>query len=158
MRGLFPSTSRIPRFPYNLDVQHEFKGNNLVTLAYVGNVGRHIDMPQNLNQVPVGVGMQTVPALAGNNQYCNASGVCDVQNVLMHNILPNTYFVPYQGYSGIQGNEPEANSSYNALQANWRHTAGHGLTVDVSYTYWPALDDNSGGGTPGVDDNYDLER
>ncbi|MGO8787253.1 MAG: TonB-dependent receptor [Terriglobia bacterium] len=143
---------------YNLDVQHEFKGNNLVTLAYVGNVGRHIDMPQNLNQVPVGVGMQTVPALAGNNQYCNASGVCDVQNVLMHNILPNTYFVPYQGYSGIQGNEPEANSSYNALQANWRHTAGHGLTVDVSYTYSHALDDNSGGGTTGVDDNYDLER
>jgi len=143
---------------FNFDIQHEFRGNYLATLAYVGTQGRHIDSAQNLNQVPVGVGMMNVPALAGNNQYCDASGNCNVQNVLMNNLLPADFFRPYQGFSSISGNEPEATSGYNALQVNVRHTAGHGLTLDASYTYSHNIDDNSGGGATGVDDNYDLNR
>lgn len=139
---------------YNLNVEHQFKGNNLVTVAYVGNIGRHLTLAQNFNQVPVGVGMQTVPALAGNNQYCSASGVCDVQNILMHNILPADFFRPYQGYGSIMGLEPQANSNYNALQATFRHNAGHGLTLLASYTYSHSLTNLSNG----VDQNYDLAR
>ena len=40
---------------YNLNVQHEFKGNNFLTVGYVGNQGRHLDTNQNLNQIPIPV-------------------------------------------------------------------------------------------------------
>jgi len=152
---------------FNLDVQHEFQGNNFLTVAYVGNLGRHLDRGRNVDQIPIPVvPNMTVPALANvtdsNGNLLCPSGVCNVQNILIHNQLPVAYFVPYQGANSINQKEFTAVSSYNALQLNFRHTTGYGLTVQAAYTYSHLLDDSTayyaqGGGTT-VDANYDLIR
>ncbi len=138
---------------FSLGVQHEFAGNNFLSLSYVGSLGRHLARNRNMNQVPTGAGMQNVPVLAGTSG-CDASGNCDVQNILINNIDPSIYFVPYQGYSSMNVREWEAVSSYNALQANYRHSVGHGMTVQAAYTWSHTIDNLS---TNGIND-YDLAR
>ena len=144
---------------YNLNVQHEFRGSNIVSVAYVGTQGRHLDTNRNLNQlsIPV-VKYMTVPALAGTTG-CDASGVCDVQQVLIHNSAPVDYFRYYQGFGNIRQKQFTAVSSYNALQANIRHTTSHGLTLQAAYT-WAHMIDNSTSTYQfsGVDENYDMNR
>jgi hypothetical protein len=62
--------------------------------------------------------------------------------------------VPYRGYTGITLREWAGNSSYNSLQANYRHTVGHGLTLQAAYTWSHNIDDS---GQTGIND-YDMER
>ena len=69
---------------FSLGVQHEFAGNNFLSLSYVGSLGRHLARNRNMNQVPTGAGMQNVPVLAGTSG-CDTSGNCDVQNILINN-------------------------------------------------------------------------
>jgi hypothetical protein len=139
---------------FSLGIQHDFGGNNVLTVSYVGNVGRHLANQQNINQVPKGMTTSLVPALAGVVPGCNAAGVCDVQQVLMNDQAPSIFFVPYQGYGTIGLKEDAADSNYNALQVEYSHPFGHGLTMQVAYTWSHALDDSTSTYfTTGVDDS-----
>ena len=128
---------------FSFGVQHEFSGNNLLGVSYVGMLGRHLSRSRALDQVPIGVGVMKAPELAG-NPGCDAAGNCDVQDVLIHLRVPsNVYFLPFQGYNDIAMKENTAVSSYNALQVGFRHPFGQGLTFQASYTWSHAIDDIS---------------
>lgn len=150
--GALGSTSYIP-IPYaeawgsvqqyNLNFQHEFSGNNLLTVSYVGTLGRHLARNRNINQIPIGVGMVNVPSLA-NTQGCDAQGNCDVQTILMNQIQTNTsFFAPFRTYGTMGQKENTAVSDYNGLQANFRHAFGHGLTFQAAYTWSHNIDDST---------------
>ena len=161
---------------YSFSIQHEFTGNDLVTLAYVGNQGRHLATARNLNQLPMNVTTLSAPELAGltgssaanptygvpgdqGQQLCDSAGNCDVQTALIYNEVVNLFFVPYRGYLGISQKENAAFSNYNSLQINWRHTTSHGLTAQVAYTWSHTMDDSTTTYfSTGVDDNFDLRR
>jgi hypothetical protein len=128
---------------FSLGIQHEFPGNNLLGVSYVGALGRHLGRSRALDQVPIGVGIMNVPALAGMVPGCDAAGNCNVQEVLIHNEKPNTFFLPYRGYTDIWMKENTAVSSYNALQASFRHPFGRGLSFQASYTWSHVIDDAS---------------
>jgi hypothetical protein len=101
-----------------------------------------------------------VPALAGAKQYCDSSGNCDVQNVLINNLAAPIYFAPYRGYTSIDEREYTSVSNYNSLQVNFRHRVGHGLSLQGAYTWSHAIDDGNTSGpgnSLGVND-YDLSR
>jgi hypothetical protein len=146
---------------YNLNVQHEFRGNNILTVAYVGSAGRHLDSNRNLNQLTIPVPpTMTVPALSsGNGGPCDVNGVCNVQQLMINNVVPADYFRPYQGFSNIRQKQFSAVSSYNALQGNFRHAMGHGLTLQAAYT-WSHMIDNSTSAYQfsSIDENYDMNR
>jgi hypothetical protein len=144
---------------YNVDVQHEFRGSNILSVAYVGTAGRHLDSNRNMNQVTLPVPQtMTVPALAG-TQDCDSNGVCNVQDILIHAYEPADYFRYFQGFSNIRQKQFSAVSSYNALQGNFRHTTGHGLTFQAAYT-WSHMIDNSTSTYQfsSIDENYDMNR
>jgi hypothetical protein len=127
-----------------------------------------------LNQIPVGITTENVPALAGfagtdflnksnTTPMCDASGNCDVQRILINTQQPGIFFVPYRGYGTIDNKQNTAVSSYNALQADFRHTTGYGLTFQAAYTWSHLIDDSTstyfqGGNPGGVDANYNLSR
>jgi len=145
---------------FSFGVQHEFVGNNLVSLSYVGSLGRHLGRSHNLNQVPINPGTVNAPALAGSSPYCDALGNCDVQNELINNLAANIYFVPYRGYTSIDEREYSSVSNYNSLQADYRHKVGHGLSFQGVFTWSHAIDDGNTtgpGNSQGVND-YDLKR
>lgn len=160
--GIVPPSSMnivtsYPKFPsvqqFSLGVEHQFAGNNFLSVSYVGSLGRHIIRQRNINQVPVGATTQNVPVLAG-APGCDAAGTCDVQQVLINNLEPSIYFVPYRGYTGINLRDWSGDHSYNSMQVNYRHKVGMGLTFQAAYT-WSHNIDNVG--NPGVND-YDLGR
>jgi hypothetical protein len=142
---------------YNMGIEHEFAGNNLLGVSYVGSLGRHLARSRNFNEIPDGVGVENVPALAGQTG-CDVQGNCSVQQILIQNLQPNIFFLPYQGYSTITMSENTAVSNYNSLQVSFRHTFGHGLTFQSAYTWSHSIDDaTSYAYESGVDDS-DLSR
>jgi hypothetical protein len=139
---------------FSLGMEHQFSHNNLVSVSYVGSLGRHLPRQRNLNQVPDGVGIENAPALAGTTG-CDASGNCDVQNILINNLEPTIFFAPYRGYATMNMLEPTAISNYDAVQGSLRHMVGHGLTLQLMYTYGHTLDDTSGyAQSYGTDDQH----
>ena len=146
---------------YSLGIQHEFPGNSILSVSYVGTLGRHLQRRRNIDQVPIGVGMENVAALAGTNG-CDASGNCDVQRILINSIEPTIFFAPYRGYTSIGQMESTAISNYNSLQVDFRHSVGHGLTFQGIYTWAHTIDDVLGGGGTGQYSNgvndYDQRR
>jgi hypothetical protein len=176
-----PSMSAIPFYQkppssqqFNLDVQRQFGANDILTVSYVGNLGRHLATSRNLNQIPVGVTTVNAPALAGfvgvdsvnpsnTTPMCDPSGNCNVQRILENTQQPSEFFNPYLGYTAITNKQNTAVSNYNALQLNFRHTTGHGLTLQAAYTWSHMLDDStstyeSGFAGESADANYDLSR
>jgi hypothetical protein len=158
--GAFPDRAAIPMImQYNLTAQHEFSGNNFLSVGWVGTLGRHLGQTRALNQIPDGAGTENVPVLAG-TPGCDASGNCNVQNVLINQYSPAIYFAPYQGFANINFIQYSAISDYNSLQVNYRHIVGHGLSFQLAYTYSHAIDTGSqynanftGASGAGVDDS-----
>ncbi len=141
---------------YSLGIQHEFPGHTVLSVSYVGSLGRHLQNNLNINAVPVGETTQNVPAFVGmSTPYtgCDTNGNCDVQTALI-NQAPSVFFAPYRGYTGIIMRAPNGNSNYNSLQADLRHNIGRGLTFEAAYTWAHTLDNIV---TNGVDD-ADLGR
>jgi hypothetical protein len=144
---------------FSLGIQHEFPGNNIMSVSYVGSLGRHLATARNLNQVPLGGGTVNIPSLA-NTVGCDAQGNCDIEDSL---IGPggnsSVFFVPYRGYGWMTGKQNSAVSNYSSLQVSWRHDVGHGLTFQAAYTWAHAIDDSTSTYfATGVDDNTDLSR
>jgi hypothetical protein len=134
---LYQKWPAVQQFSFGL--QHEFPGGNLATINYAGTLGRHLGNSFHINQVPNGVTTLNVPALAGSTG-CDAAGNCNVQAILINDILPASFFVPYTGYSSITKRENNGVSEYNALQANLQHRVGHGLTFQAAYTWSHNID------------------
>lgn len=143
---------------WNFGIQHEFPGNNVLAVSYVANEGHHLQQNVNIDQVPIGVTTENVPALAG-TPGCSAKGNCNVQYILENTLEPSIFFVPYRGYSQIEQRQMTGNSNYNSLQAKFRHTLGHGLVFQAAYTWSHELDNMFQGGscncnsTNGVNDD-----
>ncbi len=137
---------------YNLTVQHEFPSDTVLSIGWVGTLGRHLSRTSNLTRIPDGVGTMNVPALAGTTG-CDVSGNCDVQSILMNQIQPNIFFFPYRAYSQIDYYEYAASSHYNSLQADLRHRFGHGVSFEAAYTYAHGIDNESGNGYLYVDES-----
>ncbi|MGC9994698.1 MAG: carboxypeptidase-like regulatory domain-containing protein [Terriglobia bacterium] len=147
---------------YSLTLEHEFPGNSLLSVAYVGALGRHLARNFPLNEIfPSTVAngaTMNVPVLAGltgtkapayggpgdsGQQLCDSSGNCNVQTTLIYGEKPSTLFVPYLGYGGMGMKENTAVSTYNALQGSFRHSFSHGLTLQAAYTWSHAIDNSS---------------
>jgi hypothetical protein len=164
---------------FSLTVEHEFPGNNLLSVAYVGALGRHLARSQNINEINPAVvangGELNAPALVGltgtvapslgapgdlNQKLCDGSGNCDVQTVMINEEKPSVFFRPYRGYTDMDEKQNTAVSSYNALQATFRHTFTHGLTLQAAYTWSHAIDDSTSTylETSGSIDDYNLSR
>jgi hypothetical protein len=155
----FPAKGIRPRIQhFNITLEHEFPGNNILSVAYVGSRSSHLDRDADINQVPLNAGMKNAPALAG-TQGCDALGNCDVQDILINARRSSAFFVPFRGYTVMQWVTNTATASYNSLQVNYRHTVGHGLTFQAAYTWSHAIDDSSDGAyLTGVDDWNNLSR
>ena len=144
---------------FSLGTQHEFPGNNILSVSYVGSLGRHLATAININQVPLGGGTANVPSLAG-SVGCDDNGSCDIESTLIGPGGNSTvFFVPYRGYGWMTGKQNTAVSNYNALQISMRHDVGHGLTFQAAYTWAHAIDNSTSTYfATGIDDNTDLSR
>jgi hypothetical protein len=157
---------------FSFGMQHQFGQNDIFEVRYVGVLGRKLARGIQIDQVPDGITtMQepTVTGLAGQSwtdgstlgldPSCSAAGVCNVQPILINQKVSTAYFVPFRGYNSIVMKQNTGNSSYNALQVNYRHAFGHGLTFQTAYTWSHALDNSTSTYLQNFQiDNTDMER
>ena len=148
-------------YQYSLQLQKDWR-SNIITVGYVGNLGRHIadyegpnaavdsllNNPANnfgvlytsLNQctAPPGPGQPT-----GSPTPCSSYATSPVNGVTS---------------PGIQEIDSRSNSDYNAMQATFLRRAAMGLTTSINYTWAHQLSDgylmNEGGGQNAVCTRY----
>ncbi|HLH04878.1 MAG TPA: carboxypeptidase regulatory-like domain-containing protein [Bryobacteraceae bacterium] len=169
------------RWPYNqqwhFDIQHDLAANTVGTIAYVGAKGTHLTLQRDINQLypvspadnPFYPGQPLTTAIC--NTVTNAwtpqvSGVVNGRTLtgqaaqdlsVACGSSPADPYRKYQGYSSITLIEPQANSSYNALQISARRTAAH-LQLTLAYTWSHSIDDSSDRYDGNFVDSYNLRR
>jgi len=123
---------------YSLQFQKEV-GANLISLGYVGNLGRHLPVVPNINQATYATYNYSGPGCVSNGTPTYYSS-CFTQGP-----------IPYPAYSGdqIYVLESAANSNYNALQASFLHRFSAGLNANVNYTWSHILNNGSPEGEGG---------
>jgi hypothetical protein len=119
---------------WNVTTEYQFKGNNVLTVGYVGQHGTHlmVAMPYFQNQIVNGA-VVTGPYLSGNPtlraEIGQISGTCSC-----------------------------AKQKYNSLQATLRKRFGMGLEYQVAFTYSRGMSDSIGyygqGGQAGSQSAY----
>lgn len=106
---------------FNLDVQRQIGGRDVLDVSYNGTLGRKGWNERNINLPPYKTGW-----VAGSGSVSNFDAA-----------RPNN--------SGRWGDiyvmRPELNSSYNALIVQWRHTFSNGLLFNSNYTWGKTLSD-----------------
>jgi len=123
-------------YQYSAGIQQQLGPSTVLSVAYVGDVGRHeseateIDMPP-LNLLPT---------------FFSSNG---------HNTSTENLYRPYPGYNSIKVDQNDANSRYNSLQVSLR-SQFHELSVQAAYTYSHAYDSslNATNGGDGGDLDY----
>jgi hypothetical protein len=105
-------------YNYSAGVQKDVGFGTVVDIAYVAALGRQLTQTEALNTLPYGTRFlpQSIDPTRGTSP------------------LPDTFLVPYLGYSGIS--IPRTSSSnYHSLQAQANRRFSKGLQFGVSYTW-----------------------
>jgi hypothetical protein len=118
---------------YNFTVERQLGTSTTVMVAYVGNVGRHLEGDYELNPAGTAAGLNPVAVAAG----CNAAnlGTCAPQTFRYNPLTTGLGAINHQG--------TEFNSRYNSLQVSVNKRLSHGLSFLVAYTWSRFFDQNS---------------
>jgi outer membrane receptor protein involved in Fe transport len=145
---------------WQLDIQREIRGNNVMDVAYVGAMGVHIygqrdGNPPDPNLVAQLVAYCSVPNIYG----CTAFPTPTQPNPTVSGILLYEGFqdglLPFNAVNNNALVQPdyqinEYNSIYHGLQTKFTHRMSHGLQFQAAYTWSHALDDSVDPLTPAV--------
>jgi hypothetical protein len=104
-------------------VQRSLGFSTVLDVAYVGNLGRHLEMSQNLNALPYG------------ERFLSTS-----LDPTTGKPLADSFLRPYVGYGTITYREYNGTSSYNALQVQANRRFSHSLELKANWTWSKAMD------------------
>lgn len=108
---------------FNFTIEREIVRNLAARASYVGNLGRRLSYPLDINYA------RYVPG---------ASTVANIQQRR-----------PYADYGSVLNAYSDSNSSYHALQFSIERRAGANLSFDANYTWSKSIDEASADPTPG---------
>jgi len=142
-----PTLSTPYSMNFQLNIQREFSGNVVLSVGYVGALGRHLYRAYEQDFIT-----------AAGQAACKADATCggtangrNFQGVIFpsHTVLGSDAF----GSWGTQ--YTDGTSNYNAMQVNLTKGMSHGLQLITSYTWSHCIDngsgfENSGFGTRGT--------
>ena len=134
---------------YNLDFQYEFKHGWVADVGYVGSHGiRLYDWSRDVNvaQLVAGApnnptaasGFQNLEMIASSLPYNDPANPTPITTNTIGTTTANlNERVANLGFSpaGVATTDDLGDSTYNSLQAQLRHQFGHGLTLNVAYTW-----------------------
>jgi len=130
----------------NLDIQHDFGGNLLLDIGYLGTFGHHLPSPsaESINQIsPANQAL----ILANPAAYTSASS----RQVLR----------PFPQFSNVQNLYPDIGQSrYNGANVGLQKRYSHGFQYQVNYTYSKFIDNQTSrselAGYPGINTYTDY--
>jgi Carboxypeptidase regulatory-like domain len=116
---------------FNLTIQRQLSANTIVSLAYVGALGRKLILTRELNPLV-------------NQAGCLADPNCVDAVPFQNSATPQYYRYPGDVFGSIYNDQSTGISNYNSFQATANKHVSHGLEFFATYTWSHALDDGSG--------------
>jgi hypothetical protein len=105
---------------WNFNVQREIVKDFVMTAAYVGTKGAHLQIPEEVNGAPF------IPGVCGGSA-CSTSGNINQRRL-------------YQPFAAVESIESNGNSTYHALQLSLKKRFGAGYSILASYTFSKFID------------------
>ena len=127
---------------FNLNIQREFAGNTVVSLGYIGAMGRHLYRAYDANPITAAGQANCLTAttvVGGKTLTCR--GNASTQHLLFPQ---DSLFGNSNIFGGVGQQHTDGTSNYNAFQANITKGMTHGLSLIVSYTWSHSIDNGSG--------------
>lgn len=118
-------------YSYHASVQRMLPQDTLLEVGYVGTIGRHFSLLEDLNELPVGTYGSCSGFAAGTCPYRFDSTITQVSSIVPYLGFSNSSFT-YQINNG--------NSAYNSLQVSLQRRMTHNLMFTGAYTYANAHD------------------
>ncbi|MGA7158526.1 MAG: carboxypeptidase-like regulatory domain-containing protein [Acidobacteriaceae bacterium] len=112
-------------YQYNLTLSQRMPKAYTFELAYVGSESRHLQIEQNIDNIPLG-------ALWTPGTHLVAADITGNEG----------NYAPYTPFKQIVQIQHEGNANYNAMQTTLRRQTGKNLDFLASYTYSKALGDS----------------
>ena len=106
-------------YSMSFGVQRQIGFGTMLDAAYIGTLGRHLGQTRDINMIPYGA--RWLPE----NQDPTRPG----------NALPDVFFRPYPGYTGIDYREFASTSNYHSLQVQARRNFRRGLQFGAAWTW-----------------------
>ena len=129
---------------WNLDIQRQLPGSNVLDIAYIGAQGTHVWGQRDGNPPDPALVQQLYDTVCGNGTPGSGTGSCpSVSSTALYEA--NQFGLPFNAVNNNAMVQPnyqltEFNSIYHALQSKFTHRMSHGLFVQASYTWSHALD------------------
>lgn len=134
---------------WNLGIQRELGGNNVVDISYVGSEGHHIYRQVDGNPPDPSLVQQLLTICSSPSNPQNTTG-CTTDDVIKTNLYLGKEFgvLPFDAVAHNALVQPfyqvsVGNSIYNSLQAKLTHRMSHGLQMQAAYTWAHSIDDSS---------------
>jgi hypothetical protein len=144
----FDFNSQTPNFTsarvtnFNLTIERQLSPSTVVSLGYVGSIGRHEEGAYNGNMAGQAPGVNPAAA-AYNGGTCTTGLLLQLASVCPQAGMPGgtPYPLAVYGQPGIQASA--YNSNYNSLQAQFTRRLSKGLQVNAAYTWSRYFDETS---------------
>jgi hypothetical protein len=154
---------------FGLTGEYQINPKTVFTLAYVGSIGVHLYILEDVNQAaywsPSAPGNINGPGATGTaTQLCNYVTVTGtIPNIANANCLLqrrpsylNKSVTNYQAVGAVVQVSSNAASNFNSLQAVIKSNGWHGLTSQLAWTYGKSMDNGSGFRSTGPTDSTNL--
>ncbi len=122
---------------FNVTVQRQLSTNSIMSVAYVGALGRHLQILRDLNP-----GSNAAGCLAGVGDEAGCGTTAGSYYQMIY--YPQNFPFDTSSFWGIANNQTTGISNYNALQVVFDKHMSHGLALNVNYTWAHAMDNGSG--------------
>lgn len=119
---------------YNVTLERQLPLDTVLSIAYVGSFGRHLENTFELN--PAG-------RSPGVNPACAANPACVATRTIQGITFPGNFKFPGDIFGSIGQQATDSNSNYNSLQVTADKHFSHGLQLRAAWTYSHAIDDSS---------------
>jgi hypothetical protein len=142
---------------WNLNIQRELPGNNVIDVGYVGAMGVHVYGQRDGNPPDPALVQQLVTycsdptnafgctpnTVSGISLYIGATPSQGIDDLPFNAVSNNALLQPFYQID-------EFNSIYHGLQTKFTHRMSHGLQLQAAYTWSHALDNSVDPLTPAV--------
>ncbi|MBV9267318.1 MAG: TonB-dependent receptor, partial [Acidobacteriaceae bacterium] len=130
---------------YMFSVQRQISKASLLTLSYAGNQGHHllVLVPANLGNPALCLSLSQPSEVTPGSSTCGPFGEDAMYTSASGHVYQGTRVGLGPNFGSTTAQKTIGNSTYNALEANLRFTAGSRGTLLVGYTYSKSIDDAS---------------
>lgn len=152
LSGIDPGYDVPYTYNFNLNVERQLPGNQLLTIGYVGSLGRHLVRAYEADQ-------ETAAGHAAAVAMCNSLGSAGCQTMATSNLslsYPQWFTETSGNFISVGHVHTDGSSSYHSLQVSVNKQMTHGLYYILAYTYGHALDNGSSFESSGFGNSNDL--